>query len=148
MSDERWKRRDIKTVQLLYPSLSKSRAKAAGADDAWFVEDGYVTEGTSNNAYIVKGKRIVTRSLGTEILHGFTRASVLLCAQQAGLEIEERPFTIAEAKNADEAFLTSASTFVYPVVQIDGTLIGNGQPGPVAALLRAAYQNVSLEHAM
>ena len=137
--DERWGRRDIKTVQLLYPSMGKMAAKKAGADDAWMIEDGFVTEGTSNNAYIVKDGRIVTRQLGTEILHGITRAAVLRFAREAQMQVEERPFTLDEAKAADEAFITSASTFVMPVVRIDGTDIGAGTPGPVATRLREIY---------
>ncbi|EAR50777.1 Aminotransferase class IV, putative D-alanine aminotransferase [Oceanicola granulosus HTCC2516] len=137
--DARWGRRDIKTVQLLYPSMGKMMAKAAGADDAWMVEDGAVTEGTSNNAYIVKDGTIVTRQLGTEILHGITRAAVLRFAREAQMKVEERAFTIEEAQAADEAFITSASTFVLPVVEIDGTAIGAGAPGPVAKRLREIY---------
>ncbi len=137
--DLRWKRRDIKTVQLLYPSMAKMEAKKAGADDAWMVEDGYVTEGTSNNAHIIKDGRIITRDLGTEILHGITRAAVLRYAREAGMEIEERAFTLEEAQAADEAFVTSASTFVTSVVTIDGARIGGGQPGPHARRLRELY---------
>jgi len=137
--DFRWARRDIKTVQLLYPAMGKMAAKAAGVDDAWMVEDGDVTEGTSNNAYIVRGNRIVTRHLGPEILHGITRAAVLRLAAEAQMEVEERPFTIAEAQAADEAFITSASTFVMPVVQIDGVDLGSGRPGPMATRLREIY---------
>jgi len=137
--DLRWGRRDIKTVQLLYPSMGKMLAKKAGADDAWMVEDGVVTEGTSNNAYIVVGNRIVTRQLGTEILAGITRAAVLRFAREAQMDVEERAFTIAEAKAADEAFITSASMFVMPVVEIDGARIGGGAPGRVAARLREIY---------
>ena len=137
--DQRWARRDIKTVQLLYPSMGKMAAKKAGADDAWMVEDGVVTEGTSNNAYIVRGNRIVTRQLGTEILHGITRAAVLRFAREAQMEIEERPFTIAEAQAADEAFITSASMFVMPVVQIDGAPVGTGTPGRTVTRLREIY---------
>ena len=139
IDDIRWGRRDIKTVQLLYPSMGKMMAKKAGADDAWMVEDGFVTEGTSNNAYIVTGGRIVTRNLGHEILHGITRAAVLRFAREAQMEVEERPFTLDEAKAADEAFITSASAFVMPVVQIDGVALGGGRPGPVAARLREIY---------
>jgi D-alanine transaminase len=139
IEDQRWGRRDIKTVQLLYPSMGKMMAKAAGCDDAWMVEDGFVTEGTSNNAYIVKGNTIVTRHLGTEILHGITRAAVLRFARDAQMQVEERPFTIAEAQEADEAFITSASSFVTPVVEIDGAAIGTGAPGRVARRLREVY---------
>ena len=104
--DERWGRRDIKTVQLLYPSMGKMIAKSQGADDAWMVEDGMVTEGTSNNAYIVKDDSIITRELSNDILHGITRAAVLRFANEAQMTVEERNFSIEEAKNADEAFIT------------------------------------------
>jgi D-alanine transaminase len=139
IDDLRWGRRDIKTVQLLYPSMGKMMAKAAGCDDAWMVEDGHVTEGTSNNAYIVMGDTIVTRHLGNEILHGITRAAVLRFAREAQMKVEERAFTIDEAKAADEAFVTSASAFVMPVVEIDGATVGMGKPGPVTARLREVY---------
>jgi len=137
--DLRWGRRDIKTTQLLYPSMAKMAAKAAQVDDAWFVEDGAVTEGTSNNAYIVKGNRIITRHLSEDILHGITRTAVLRFAREAQMVVEERPFTIAEAKAADEAFITSASAFVMPVVEVDGTKVGKGTPGPVTARMREIY---------
>jgi D-alanine transaminase len=137
--DIRWGRRDIKTVQLLYPSIGKMMAKKAGCDDAWMVEDGFVTEGTSNNTYIVRGNRIITRHLSSEILQGITRAAVLRFAAEAQMEVEERPFTIDEAKAADEAFFTSASAFVMPVVEIDGQALGTGTPGPVTARLREIY---------
>lgn len=146
--DLRWGRRDIKTVQLLYPSMAKMEAKARGADDAWMVEEGRVTEGTSNNAYIVKDGRIVTRELSHDILHGITRAAVLRFAAEAQMAVEERAFTIAEAQDADEAFVTSASAFVMPVVRIDGTPIGSGTPGPVAARLREIYLEESLKTAV
>ena len=148
IEDIRWGRRDIKTVQLLYPSMGKMMAKKAGCDDAWMVEDGAVTEGTSNNAYIVKGNRIITRQLSNDILHGITRAAVLRFAQEAQMEVEERPFTIAEAQDADEAFITSASTFVMPVVEIDGAKVGTGAPGKVAARLREIYLDESLKAAV
>ncbi|MGL6209798.1 MAG: D-amino-acid transaminase [Paracoccaceae bacterium] len=137
--DLRWGRRDIKTTQLLYPSMAKMLAKAAKVDDSWFVQDGEVTEGTSNNAYIVKGNRIITRHLGHDILHGITRTAILRFAAEAQMVVEERPFTIAEAQTADEAFITSASAFVMPVVQIDGVDLGPGTPGPVTARLREIY---------
>jgi len=148
IEDIRWGRRDIKTVQLLYPSMGKMMAKKAGADDAWMVEDGFVTEGTSNNAYIVKHGRIITRHLGTEILHGITRAAVLRFAAEAQMEVEERSFTIDEAKAADEAFFTSASAFVMPVVEIDGVALGLGIPGPVATRLREIYLEESRKTAV
>ncbi|MEM1350919.1 MAG: D-amino-acid transaminase [Pseudomonadota bacterium] len=148
IEDIRWGRRDIKTVQLLYPSMGKMMAKKAGADDAWMIKDGFVTEGTSNNAYIVKGNKIITRALSNDILHGITRAAVLRYAQEAQMEVEERNFTIDEAKAADEAFITSASTFVMPVVQIDEATIGDGNPGRVAPRLRELYLEESLKAAV
>lgn len=148
IADERWGRRDIKTVQLLYPSMGKMMAKAAGADDAWMVEDGTVTEGTSNNAYIVKNGKIITRDLSHDILHGITRAAVLRFAREAQMEVEERPFTVAEAMAADEAFVTSASTFVMPVVSVDGVALGDGAPGPVARRLREIYIDESRKSAI
>ena len=138
--DLRWSRVDIKTVQLLYPSMGKMAAKKAGVDDSWFTDEaGRVTEGTSNNAYIVKGNRIITRALGNDILHGITRAAVLRFAAEAQFEVEERPFTPEEAKAADEAFSTAASLFVMPVVEVDGKPVGTGKPGPVATRLREIY---------
>lgn len=139
IDDLRWGRRDIKTVQLLYPSMGKMMAKKAGVDDAWLVEDGFVTEGTSNNAYIVKDGKIITRERSHDILHGITRAAVLRFAAEAQMQVEERNFTVAEAQAADEAFITSASTFVMPVVEIDGAELGDGTPGPVAIRLREIY---------
>lgn len=137
--DLRWARRDIKTVQLLYPSMAKMMARQAGADDGWFVQDGFVTEGTANNAYIVKDGQIITRALSNDILHGITRAALLLYAREAQIKVVERNFTVDEAKAADEAFITGASTFVMPVVEIDGGKIGGGAPGPVARRLRELY---------
>ncbi|MDA7966164.1 D-amino-acid transaminase, partial [Ruegeria sp.] len=148
IEDVRWGRRDIKTTQLLYPSLGKMMAKKAGADDAWMIEDGYVTEGTSNNAYFVKNGKIVTRPLSNDILHGITRKAVLRMAAEAQMEIDERLFTIDEAKEADEAFVTSASAFVMPVVAIDGVQLGDGTPGPIAARLREIYLEESLKAAI
>jgi D-alanine transaminase len=148
IADERWGRRDIKTVQLLYPSMGKMMAKAAGCDDAWMVEDGHVTEGTSNNAYIVKGNKIITRGLSNDILHGITRAAVLRFAKEAQMEVEERPYTIEEAQDADEAFITSATMFVTGVVEIDGIPVGDGKPGQVSLRLREIYLEESLKKAI
>ncbi|MBL3562115.1 D-amino-acid transaminase [Rhodovulum sulfidophilum] len=148
IDDLRWARRDIKTVQLLYASMAKMAAEKAGADDAWMVEDGFVTEGSSNNAYIVKNGKIITRQLGTEILPGITRAAVLKFAAEAQMEIEERAFTIEEAKQADEAFFTSASAFVMPVVSVDGVSLGDGLPGPVSRRLREIYIDEAVKTAI
>ncbi|MEM7240227.1 MAG: D-amino-acid transaminase [Pseudomonadota bacterium] len=141
MEDLRWGRRDIKTTMLLYPSFAKMAAKEQGADDAWLVDpEGFVNEGTSNNAYIVtKEGEIVTRQLSHDLLHGITRATVLELAAEAQMKVVERPFTIAEAQNAAEAFITAASTFVCPVVKIDGVALGTGTPGPVTKRLREIY---------
>lgn len=140
VEDLRWGRRDIKTVQLLYPSMARMMAQEAGVDDAWLVQDGKVTEGTSNNAYIVtKDGAIVTRDLSSDILAGITRAAVLECARDLQMKVEERAFTIAEALDAQEAFTTSATGFVCPVVEIDGVALGDGRPGPVASRLRRLY---------
>ncbi len=138
--DIRWARRDIKTVQLLAPSWCKMQAKAKGADDAWMVEDGFVTEGTSNNAWIItKEGKIITRDLTNSILHGITRSMVIGYAAKEGFNIEQRPFSVAEAKNAAEAFITASSTFVCPVVQIDDAIIGTGRPGATTLKLRELY---------
>ena len=149
VDDIRWGRRDIKTVQLLAPSMCKMAAKAQGCDDAWMVEDGFVTEGTSNNAYIVtKEGTLVTRNLSNALLHGITRASVLKMAKEAQIKIEERPFTIEEAKEASEAFITAASTFVCPVVEIDGVSLGDGTPGKISNRLREIYIDESRKAAI
>ncbi len=138
--DIRWKRRDIKTVGLLPASMAKQAALDAGANDAWFVEDGFVNEGSSNNAFIVTHDgKIVTRHLGSEILHGITRKAVMELARREKLEIDERPFTPEEAYEAREAFSTSASAFVMPVIKIDDHTLGNGVPGPVTEKLRKLY---------
>ncbi len=139
--DIRWSRRDIKTVQLLASSLAKVKAKQAGKDDAWLVaENGQVTEGTSSNVYIVtQDGTIVTRNLSNSILAGITRGSILRLAAENNLKIEERPFTIAEAQQAKEAFSTSATTFVQPVIEIDGVAISGGQPGPQTRRLTEIY---------
>ncbi len=146
--DIRWGRRDIKTVQLLAQSLAKQAAAEQGADDAWMVEDGFVTEGSSNNAFIITTDgTIITRQLSTDILHGITRRAVLDIAAAEGLTVEERPFTIAEAQAAAEAFSTSASSFVMPVVSIDGKTISQGVPGPISQKLRQRYIELAIEAA-
>ena len=137
--DIRWARRDIKTVMLLAPVLGKQEAYEKGAHEAWMVEDGVVTEGTSSNAYIVKDGKVITRGLSNSILAGCTRRALFRLAKDHGIEIEERRFTTEEAYAADEAFLTSASQFVMPIVDIDGHRIGGGQPGPVTRTLRKLF---------
>lgn len=145
VEDVRWKRRDIKTVGLLAPSMAKQAALDAGADDAWMVEDGYVTEGTSNNAFILTRDDVIkTRQLSNLILHGITRAAVLRLAGQATIRIEEAPFTPEEAYEAKEAFITSATAFALSVVKIDDHVVGDGKPGPVVKRLRQLYIDAAL----
>jgi D-alanine transaminase len=138
-ADIRWLRRDIKSVMLLAPVLGKQEAYEKGASEAWMVEDGKVTEGTSSNAYIVKGDTIITRPLSNRILAGCTRRALFRLSKEHGVKIEERLFTPEEAYAADEAFLTSASQFVMPIVEIDGKRVGGGQPGPVTRKLRELF---------
>lgn len=146
VEDIRWRRRDIKSVGLLAPCMAKMQAKGAGADDAWLVEDGYVTEGSSNNAYIVNAEGVlVTRQLGNEILAGITRKAVLKLAREQRITIEERPFSIEEACGANEAFITSATTFVMPVISIDGHPIADGKPGKLTQRLRELYVQAALD---
>ena len=137
--DIRWLRRDIKSVMLLAPVLGKQEAYEKGAAEAWMVEDGMITEGTSSNAYIVKNDTIITRPLSNLILAGCTRRALFRLSQEHGVKIEERLFTPQEAYDADEAFLTSASQFVMPITEIDGKRIGGGQPGPVTRKLRELF---------
>lgn len=146
MPDLRWSRRDIKTTQLLAQSIAKQEAANQGADDAWMVEDGFVTEGSSNNAFIITADgTIITRQLSNSILHGITRRVVLEIADAEGLTVEQRPFTIQEAQGAAEAFSTSASSFVMPVTSIDGKTISQGVPGPITRKLRERYIAVARE---
>lgn len=148
VEDIRWARRDIKTVGLLAPCMAKMQAKAAGADDAWLVEDGSVTEGSSNNAYIVtKDGTIVTRYVGNQILNGITRRAVLALAKEHDYKIEERLFSVEECYDAAEAFVTSATMFVQAVVAIDGKQIGDGKPGEVSKKLREYYVEMALAEA-
>ncbi|MGD9785274.1 MAG: D-amino-acid transaminase [Hyphomicrobiaceae bacterium] len=143
--DIRWRRCDIKTVMLLPAVLAKAEAHEEGAKEAWLVDaDGFVTEGAASNAWIVDAQgRLVTRGIGPSILAGVTRATVLDALAREGLNIEQRAFTVAEAKRAREAFITSATNTVMPVVAVDGTPIGDGRPGPVARRLRAVFHDVA-----
>lgn len=143
--DNRWERVDIKTVGLLPNVLAKEAAKQAGAREAWFVDaGGHVTEGGSTNAWIVTPEgRLVTRPAEFGILRGITRTVMFEVAAELQLRIEERPFTVAEALGAREAFVTSATNFATPVVRIDGQAIGDGRPGPVARALRANYHRLA-----
>jgi D-alanine transaminase len=139
--DNRWGRVDIKSISLLPNVLAKQAARERGAKEAWFVDrDGHVTEGSSSNAWIVtKGGTVVTRPADNGILRGITRSVLLDVIKAQGLKLEERPFTVEEAYGAREAFLTSASQIVMPVVRIDDRPVGNGAPGSVAVALRAEF---------
>lgn len=146
--DGRWLRRDIKSVQLLYTSMVKTQAIRNGADDAFFVKDGYVTEATSANAFIIRDNTIVTRDLSADILHGVTRKGILTLADKAGLKVDERPFTISEAQDADEVFITASPIFALPVVEIDGRVIADGKPGKATRDLRAILIDDLRRHAI
>jgi D-alanine transaminase len=138
--DIRWSRRDIKSIALLAQVLAKQAAAEAGAGEAWMIEEGKVTEGGSSSAFILtQDDVIVTRQNGNEILPGCTRKAVVKLAEERQLRIEERPFSVDEALKAKEAFITSASLFVQPVVSIDGNTVANGKPGPMATRLREIY---------
>jgi D-alanine transaminase len=139
--DERWARRDIKSVSLLPNILAKQSAREAGAYEAWLVDgEGFITEGSSTNAWIVdKEGRVVTHPADRDILNGVTRLVLFEAARRAGIEIVERKFTVEEARTAREAFLSASSAIIVPVVSIDGTVIGNGAPGSVTMRLREAY---------
>jgi D-alanine transaminase len=139
--DNRWGRVDIKSISLLPNVLAKQVAREQGAREAWFVgHDGKVTEGASSNAWIVTGDgKVVTRAADTAILRGITRDVLTGAISAQGLTFEERPFTVAEALAAREAFLTSATQIVMPIVRIDGKPVGEGRPGPVARALRQAF---------
>ena len=144
VEDLRWKRRDIKSVALLAQVLAKQAAVEAGVSEAWMVEDGAVTEGSSSTAFIItRDGTIVTRPLSNAILPGITRRSVMRLAQEAQLRVEERLFTVEEAHAAAEAFITSASSFVMPVVAIDGRPVGDGKPGRLTRRLRELYLDLA-----
>lgn len=137
--DLRWARRDIKSVNLLAPVLAKQFAAQNGAQEAWLIEDGVVTEGASSTAWIVKGKTLISRPLSHKVLPGITRKAVLAFVAESGFSFEEREFTLDEALDAEEAFITSATSLVMPVTSIDGHTIHNGAPGPTALRLREIY---------
>jgi D-alanine transaminase len=139
--ENRWDRCDIKSIGLLPNALAKQAARERGAVEAWFVDDmGLVTEGASSNAWIVDADGTLrTRDTNANILRGVTRSTLLEVIREAGLPISERPFTIAEAQTAKEAFITGAGSLVTPIVQVDGVKLGDGQVGPVAMKLRHAY---------
>lgn len=144
-NDLRWQRKDIKTTQLLFATLIKTEAHKLGADDAWLIDgDGFVNEGTSNNSYIIdKNNNIITRNLSNKLLPGITRKTIIEVAKNLKLSIEERPFTVKEALESNEAFISSASTLIAPVTKIDKNNIGKGQMGPITEILRETYIKIS-----
>ena len=143
--DIRWGRCDIKTVGLLPNAMAKTLAHDAGAEEAWLVDEmGLVTEGASTNAWIVDASGTLrTRDTQANILRGITRATLIERLTEEGIEFSEKPFSVEEAKGAKEAFLTAASAFVLPIVQIDNITIGNGRPGPLSLKLRGLYMETA-----
>ncbi len=140
--DIRWSRRDIKSIALLPQALAKQKAAESGAYEAWMVDpDGRVTEGSSSNAWILTGKTLRTRKSGNDILKGITRTAVEKIATEEGMSVSFESFTPAEAYKADEAFCTSATGLIAPIISIDGHLIGNGKPGPVTLKIYNAYRD-------
>ena len=148
LEDMRWKKNDIKTTQLLYASMAKSEATAKGFDDAWMLRQGYVTEGSSNNVWIIRSKNIMTRQSDNLILSGITRAVVLECAKKLDYEVITKNFTKVDAESADEAFMTSATGLITPVIKINSSQIGDGKPGNFTKSLRAEYIKRALEIAI
>ena len=139
LDDMRWKRCDIKTTQLLYASMAKTEATEKGFDDAWMIRQGYITEGSSNNAWIIKGKIIMTRHSDNLILSGITRDAIFKCAKDLGYEVVSKNISLQDAQSAHEAFITSATACVMPVVKINTNQIGDGKPGKFVTALRAEY---------
>ncbi len=145
--DLRWRRRNIKSVSLLAQCLSKQMAVAKGAYEGWMIDDGVVTEGVTSSAFIVRANTLITRASNGSILPGIRRKEIMRMARENDIGLEEREFTLEEACIADEAFMSSATTLVLPVISIDGTMIGNGRPGPVTQKLRALYVQMLLQQA-
>ena len=145
--DIRWKRRDIKSINLLAQCLAKQDAHSKNANEGWMVEDGFVTEGVSSSAYIIVEKKIITRPLSNSILPGIRRRTLIEIAEREGIELEQRLFTIEEALEADEAFISSATTITLPVVSINGREIADGRPGEITGKLRKLYIERLLEEA-
>lgn len=143
--DIRWKRRDIKSLNLLAQCLAKQEAHSKGASEGWMIEDGYITEGVTSSAYIVKDGKVITRPLSNLILPGIRRRTLVEIAQQEGIEIEERLFTLEEALDADEAFISSATTITLAVVSINDKPIANGKPGEITSKLRETYKKRLIE---
>jgi len=148
LDDLRWKRCDIKTTQLLYASMAKTEATQKGFDDAWMIRQGYITEGSSNNAWIIKGKIIMTRHADNLILSGITRDAIFKCAKDLGYEVVTKNISLQDAQSANEAFITSATAFITPVVKINSNQIGDGKPGKFTTALRAECIKQAIENAI
>lgn len=146
MPEIRWQRRDIKSTALLAQVMAKSEAHHKGVFEAWLVENGHITEGSSSNAFIIKNNVIITKNLSNEILPGITRKAILKLAKDHGIKIEERNFAVAEAYAADEAFLTSASNFVIGIVEIDGKKVGDGKVGRITSKVLEYYIQEAIEN--
>ena len=147
VEDIRWRNRNIKSIALLGQVLAKQQAAEQGAYEAWMVEDDTVTEGSSSTAYIVKDGKVITRPLSRDILPGIRRKVLMRLAAEHQIQIEERPFSVAEALAADEAFMSSASIFVMPIVEIDGQKVADGLPGPISRRMREIYVNAAKSEA-
>jgi D-alanine transaminase len=148
LDDMRWKRCDIKTTQLLYASMAKTEATQKGFDDAWMIRQGYITEGSSSNAWIIKGKIIMTRHSDNLILSGITRDAIFKCAKDLGYEVVTKNISLSDAQSASEAFITSATAFIMPVVKINSNQIGDGKPGKFVTALREEYIKQALENSI
>ena len=148
LDDMRWKRCDIKTTQLLYASMAKTIATEKGFDDAWMIKEGYITEGSSSNAWIIKDKIIMTRQSDNLILSGITRDAIFKCAKDLGYEVVTKNISLLDAQSASEAFITSATAFIMPVVKINNNQIGDGKPGKFVTALRAEYIKQALQSAI
>ena len=135
-------------LQLLYASMAKTEATEKGFDDAWMIRQGYITEGSSSNTWIIKGKIIMTRHADNLILSGITRDAIFKCAKDLGYEVVNKNFTLQDAQSANEAFVTSATAFVMPVVKINSSQIGDGKPGKFTIALREEYIKKALERAI
>lgn len=148
LDDLRWKRCDIKTTQLLYASMAKTEATEKGFDDALMIREGYITEGSSSNAWIVKGKIIMTRQSDNLILSGITRDAIFKCAKDLSYEVVTKNISLLDAQTASEAFITSATAFVIPVIKINNYQIGDGKPGKFVTALRAEYIKQAIDNSI
>jgi len=143
--DNRWKYKDIKTTSLLGSVLAKNEAKRKGADDSWYTKDGFVTEGAASNAFIVNKEKVIkTHPLSSDILPGTTRSTVFEIAKLLDLTFKEEPFSVDEAIDSKEAFITGAGTLVIPVIKINQSVIGDGQPGEITNVIREKYLSIAL----